>query len=593
MRMRRRNVPLVLLLAFLLVFGGVAAYKAIPSGDGTGGLASCATRTSIVVASSTEKSALLTELADEYNGTSGRCGKVTVTPVTSGAAAKGFANGWDESVDGPFPDVWSPAASAWVGLARSQGNGPALLPESGPPIAQSRLVFAVPESVGRTFSWPNASLGWSDVATFATDPAARAQRGLPGAFTLGKTSPTESTSGLFSLLGAIGAAPGAADDPLERAVTDPSALAFEKQVESTVVHYGNTEQEFLENFAAAAARTGDASDYVDAVAVEEKSIFDYNRGNPAGAVPAPSAPPPPGGRLLGLPIRDGTYVSDSPYLVVNGPETSAAKRTAADDFRGWLLEPDRQRAFRQNGFRDAQGVAGDELRASGAIAAREVSPLPPPAPAAVVGALAAWPQLRKAANIVVVMDRSGSMTEPAQPRRPESRWDAAKSAAARALAQLTDQDALSLWTFSTARAGEGAPYRVDVPPGPAAATLPQVSQALNAITPQGGTALYETTQAAVDSVRRSYDPNRINAVVLLTDGRNEDTAQLDPGPLFAELPGGEATGRPPVRVFSIAYAGESDFPTLQEMGRASGGYAYNATNPADLDKVFGALIANF
>ena len=49
--------------------------------------------------------------------------QVKVVSMASGAAEQALARGWDEKVDGPAPDVWSPASSAWVGLLRQRLRG--------------------------------------------------------------------------------------------------------------------------------------------------------------------------------------------------------------------------------------------------------------------------------------------------------------------------------------------------------------------------------------------------------------------------------------------------------------------------------------
>ena len=79
--------------------------------------------TAVTVAASSEKAALLNQLAADYNSSGrtvdGRCFDVTVNSVASGTAEANLAEGWDESLDGPAPDVWTPAASTWVSLLAS------------------------------------------------------------------------------------------------------------------------------------------------------------------------------------------------------------------------------------------------------------------------------------------------------------------------------------------------------------------------------------------------------------------------------------------------------------------------------------------
>ena len=56
---------------------------------------------------------------------------------------------------------------------------------------------------------------------------------------------------------------------------------YVRAVESSVVHYGDTTLTFLSNLQAA-DDSGQGLTYISAVAVEEKSVWDYNQGNPDG-----------------------------------------------------------------------------------------------------------------------------------------------------------------------------------------------------------------------------------------------------------------------------------------------------------------------
>jgi Ca-activated chloride channel family protein len=95
-----------------------------------------------------------------------------------------------------------------------------------------------------------------------------------------------------------------------------------------------------------------------------------------------------------------------------------------------------------------------------------------------------------------------------------------------------------------------------------------------------------------------YDPARINAVVLLTDGRNEDgNRNDDPDQLQGLLDeleqGSEGATSRPVRIFTIAYGSDADFATLRRIAEATTGAAYDASNPATINQVFTNVISNF
>jgi uncharacterized protein with von Willebrand factor type A (vWA) domain len=100
----------------------------------------------------------------------------------------------------------------------------------------------------------------------------------------------------------------------------------------------------------------------------------------------------------------------------------------------------------------------------------------------------------------------------------------ALSAVAASIAPHSD---MGLWTFT---ASHGRDYRVLVPLGPADSKLGHSSrrQALLAAigsvrpVPNGGTGLYDTTLAAFRAASNDYAYGRLNAVMVITDGRNED-----------------------------------------------------------------------
>ena len=96
----------------------------------------------------------------------------------------------------------------------------------------------------------------------------------------------------------------------------------------------------------------------------------------------------------------------------------------------------------------------------------------------------------------------------------------------------------------------------------------------------------------------AYDPARINAVVLLSDGRNDDGETSDDRDQFEELlttlgEGSEGQATRPVRIFPIAYGGDADLPTVRQIAEATSAAAYDASDPATIDQIFTAVISNF
>jgi Ca-activated chloride channel homolog len=85
---------------------------------------------------------------------------------------------------------------------------------------------------------------------------------------------------------------------------------------------------------------------------------------------------------------------------------------------------------------------------------------------------------------------------------------------------------------------------------------------------QGGTALYDAVAASYDGAlaRARSSPGRIHAVVVMTDGRDEDSrSTLD------QLKRRFAREEDPLKLFAIAYGATADDKVLGDMAEAAQG----------------------
>jgi Ca-activated chloride channel family protein len=600
-------IPLVLAAVVGLVL--VLVVRAVVSGgddDGGGGSGSRADgsgeRTgcqSLRVTASSEKAALLSQVAADYNRSDrrveGACVDVEVASKASGGAAEALARGWDERVDGPRPDVWSPASSSWLALLRqrtaAQDKGD-LVPAETPSVAQTPLVIAMPQPMAEALGWPAKELGWGDILSLSRDPSGWGGKGRAewGAFKLGKTNPDFSTSGLHATIAGYFAATGRSSDLTAKDVADPKVMAYVKGLESSVVHYGDTTLTFLENLYSA-SEAGRPLTYISAVTVEEKSVWDYNQGNPSGDPATLGKRGKPRVPLVAVYPKEGTLLSDNPYVVLAAEWVDSRKQAAAADFLAFVKEPPQQKRFTDAAFRSADGKPGGPIsRANGLLPETRLSLIDPPAPAVLDQVSKSWSALRKRARVLMVIDVSGSMSG-VVPGGGGSKLDLAKKAALGAVGKLAPDDELGLWTFSTPGTDGATPWTDLVPTAPVRTVLPTFRAKVEALQPQGGTALYATTRAAVEQVEKSFDRNRINAVVLLTDGKNEYPPDNNLQQLIGDL-GGEETDTS-VRVFPIAYGDAADLGVLREIAKASRAAAYDATDPATIERVLVAVLSNF
>ena len=555
--------------------------------------------TTVSIVASSEKAALLGKLAEQYNGSSpqvdGTCMWMTVSTKASGAAATALARGWDEKVDGPRPDVWSPASSSWAVLV-DQGSTDldrsSPMPKERPSLVQTPLVIAMPLPMAQALGWPDAQIGWKDLAAIAKSPKGWASKDHPewGRFKLGKTNPYFSTSGLNATIASYFAATGVSSDLTSEQVADPETRAFVKQLESSVVHYGDTTLTFLENMSREAA-AGQGLTYVSAVTVEEKSVLDYNLGNPTGNPATLGQQPAPTVPLAAVYPSDGTLLSDNPWIALDAEWVDDAKHRAAADFLAWLHQPEQQRAFTDAGFRTFEGEPGQAIsQANGLLPAGPANILSPPSPAVLADVQKSWDELRKRAHVLFVMDVSGSMGELVT-SSGQTKLKLAQDAAISAFDGFAKDDEVGLWAFSTELGPNLEPWLEMEPVGPASTSVPAMQSDVAGMVPGGGTALYATLRTAQERMLADLDTTRINAIVLLSDGMNEYPPDNDLNSLLDQLKGESLDTS--VRVFPIGYGEGADPESLGAIAEASRGTYYEANDPASIEKVLASVLSNF
>ncbi len=554
--------------------------------------------TTVNVAASSEKAALMGTIAKSYSASgrtvSGACYDVVVTSVASGTGEANLAAGWDAAANGPAPDVWTPAASTWVTLLRSDlvaKDKPNILPDESKSVTSTPLVLAMPKPMAQALGWPTAKLGWSDVLGLVQAKDGWASKGHKewGKFTLGKTNPNVSTSGLAATVGALVAATGKSSDLTAADLKNPKVRSYVAAVENSVVHYGDTTLTYLSNLQRA-DDAGGAMNYLSAVAVEEKSVLDYDAGNPSGDPATLGKHAPPKVPLVAVYPKEGTLYSDSPYVVLEAPWSTPAKQAGAADFLAYLTAPAQQKIFTDANFRTFDHQPGTSINGSQSVLPNGVTiALNPPGSAVLSGVRALWSELRKRARVLILLDVSGSMGSDAG-SSGQSKLDLAKQAASAALGQLSDTDQVGLWTFTTDMGTPATIYSEDVPIAPLAKDRTELTSALQNLTPKNGTPLYAATRLATKYMNDSAAPGLINAVVMLTDGKNE-YADNDLDGLVKTLT--DSSTENGVRVFSIAYGADADLATLQQISQASRAAAYDARKPETITAVFSSVLSNF
>ncbi|MCB1270902.1 MAG: substrate-binding domain-containing protein, partial [Microthrixaceae bacterium] len=506
---------------------------------------------------SSEKIDLLTQLAEDFNASGaevdGTCVGVRVRSKASGAAATALAEGWDDQADGgPAPVLWSPASSAWGEVLNQRlvdsGQSP-MAAEDPTPFMLTPLVIAMPQPMAEALGWPDTPVGWSEILTLARDPQGWASVGHPewGPFRLGKTNPNFSTSGLSALIAQNYAATGGSDELTLEDLSRPEVQQFGADIESAVVHYGDITMTFLDNWFRADQR-GTALTYASAVAVEEKSVIDYNRGNPDGVLEPGEEERPPRIPLVAIYPTEGTLYSDNPLYVLDGDWVDADEKAGAELFTEYVSEPENQEKVLEFGFRpgNPEVALGPPIDvANGVDPDQPQTLLDVPDGPVLVALLDAWAQQRKTARVLMVLDVSGSMGELADPGNPDagSKLDLAVRAVREGLEEFKSDDLVGLRIFTTDLGGSSDATSSDTtssyedlsPIERVGDNRERLSSQVSTLIPLNGTPLYEVVGDSHAQMVADYDPAMINAVVVLTDGMNDDGDPADDDSQLASL----------------------------------------------------------
>jgi Ca-activated chloride channel family protein len=511
---------------------------------------------------SPEKELLLADLVERFNASrhqvGGRPVFVEAQVIASGEAQTRIARGTFK------PVAWSPASSLWGRLLNFEADR-SLAPEDSPSIVRTPLVIAMWEPMARALGWPRKPIGFAELLKLARSGAGWADFGQPqwGQFKLVHTNPDFSTSGLSAVVAEYYAATGKRSGLTERDVAGSQARREVRALERSIVHYGDTTLFVADQMRA------QGPGYASAVAMEEATLLEFNR-NRAGQP-----------KLVALYPRDGTFYSDNPFMVLDGDWVTPERRRGAEALLRFLQEEISPAVAAKGGFRpadlDAAPVA-PITTANGVDPAQPTRVLELPEPRVLALLKRTWREDRKPANVLLVFDTSGSMGS-------FGRLARAKEGVRAFLAEVGQQDSIGLTVFSDQ-------IRPLLPIRPLRRNRDKLLEAVDGLIAEGGTAIFDVTFTAFRAVKKLANlDDRINAVVLLTDGDDTDSKRTVEQ-VAAELDQGDAENR--VRVFTIAYGTEADAAAadLKRIATASGGRAYTG-DTGDIETVYRSISSFF
>ena len=548
--------------------------------------------TEVRVLASLENADVLRALAHGYAGSrrnvSGRCVTVSVTADKSGLAEADAAHGFATLPAAQRPTVWAPDSSAWLDLAAKDGATARSGLTAGRSLAESAIVLAMPAELAQAIGWASKAPTWAEIFATAGDADVWANRGHPewGGFKLGKTSPQVATSGLLGMAASYGVAAHGLQSLTTADLSRADIVGEVHAAELSVTHYMATPEHFLWHVRQA-EDSGSAAEFLSAVIVDEKSVWDYNRGLSSRDGITEEILEPPAEPLVPIYPRDGTFTADSPAAVLNASWTSAAQRAASKDFIDYATTAQGQAVVRANGCRDVRGLADTDVSLTGRYTS-PVNSLRIPSATVLSRIVHDFPAVRKRARVLFLLDVSGSMAANIAPGL--TRLAAAKKAMVAALAHFTDDDQVGLAAFSNQTGGP-------IVPGVVAAVAPLKTaragliKAVAALQPVAETPLFAAVQKNTIAMAKNWRPDVINAVVLLSDGHNDSSIAGTLQTLTGNIE--HLHHATPVLVFTLAYGKDADIPTLQAIAKLTGAHFYDATDPATIQRVLGDLVTSF
>jgi Mg-chelatase subunit ChlD len=508
----------------------------------------------------------LTAVADrarrEHDTTDGRCLDVRVTARSSADVAAELIGNSGK----PAFAVWVPDDSLWVDQTSATGSARPLTKLRS--IASSPVVVGALEQQAQALGWPSKTYTWAELAGVA---------GSRPDLRFGTADPARNSSGMLALamINESIARTGAREGEDTDTESGAAAKALAQRTEPSDAQAVAT----LPRDSTPAELTN--PERSQALILSEQAAFAHNTG------PAP--------RLRLFYPSDGAATLDYPYTMVDDLHLSTDQGRAANRFLTLLGNDEGVRTVTDAGFR-TPGADPDPaaVERAGGQKPQPVSATPAPSPSApeLQKLRLMWQITVQSARITTVVDVSGSMATVVPGSGGKSRLDITKDSLRQALSQFTPQDEIGLWRFATRLSGD-RDYQEVVPTGRLGEIVAKgTTRRLRLDTafrdlqpvPGGSTGLYDTALAVYRNAVSSYRDGKFNAVVILTDGANEDPGSITLNALTSSLKG---LGDPahPVPLIAIAVGANADKAACDRIARSTGGAAYQVNDPSQIQGV--------
>jgi hypothetical protein len=555
-RKRRLNTVLLVLLAVVIAAGVLVALgERTISAEPT-----CAGQTSTAqVAVSGEIEPVVQKVAaffnSEHRQVDGRCAAVAVHAAQAATVAKALER--TQAEPPPPADAWIPDSSLWVDVARGSPNAAKVIQPTGLVLAETPLVIAMPRPVAARTPAFGASVGWQVLLPQTAGGPSQAL-GLNVQF----PDPTQSAAGLAGLieLKRIFGYGRTARDAM-------ATFALNAQVVSPGTTAGSLPS--LETL----ARPPAGSQAAPLTLTSEQAVAAFDRTHPDEPL------------AVRYPAQ-GTFQLSYPYVLTT---TNREALAVAKLFEGALRSDYASAYVRYEGFRTGAGAAGTWPSSSGLTSAMPHL-LASPGPSQADKALHAWQALGLGSRFLAINDVSAAMATPVAPGGPTLEQVLGRTSAA-GMKRFPDSTQMGLWAFASHLSGT-LPYKQIVPMGPlpgpfGLVTRRQAIQRLAATsrTVRAPAALYGTLLAAYRQMVATYQPQRVNDIIVLTAGVENDPSDISAATLLSQL---RAMVNPshPVEILMVVFGMPKDLGDLQRIAKVTNGRVWPITSAAQIPQVF-------
>jgi len=534
-----------------------------PSAGGGGGAPSPAPAPAVNTLTLTflygsEKQGWIEETTKAFNGAHHKTKEGSVIAVD--AQPMGSGESIDHILDGSIhADLTSPASGAFITLGNAESRvktNADLVPQTDN-LVLSPVVIAMWKPMAEAIGWGSKPVGWADILSLAKNPQGWGAYGHPewGKFKFGHTHPEYSNSGLISILAEVYAASGKAGNLTLDDVQKPETAQYVADIEQAIVHYGSSTGFFGKKM------YGSGPSYLSAAVLYENMVIESYSAKDRD----PNFP------IVAIYPKEGTFWSDHPVGIVNRDWVTPERKEAAQVYINFLLDTPQQTRALAYGFRPANPsiALGDPIDDAHGVNPKEPqNVLAVPSADVMHAIIQLWHANKKHANVVLVMDCSGSMND-------NAKMVNARAGADELVTMLDDQDHLSLLPFSTNYHWAGRDMVIGT-------DRKKATDTINGMIADGDTLLFDSIEVARKYLESHPDPTRISAIVVLTDGE-DNHSRLKLNQLLTLLRGTSESGG--IRTFTIGYGEDAQKDALKKIADETKAKYYDG-KPENIREVF-------